>query len=171
MWSWVGPTKVAPRSEISAPPIGWLSARPPTRLRASSTTTDRPALTSLRAAVRPAKPAPTTATSASRRPIAAPTPGARSSTAPRPAAAGADRGAAEPAAAPAQLVDERADDACAGGTDRVPERDRAPVHVDLVLVDAEHPHRVDRHRRERLVDLPQVDVLRGAADLLERLLS
>ena len=39
------------------------------------------------------------------------------------------------------------------------ERDRAAVDVDLVLVDAEHPDRVQRHRRERLVDLPQVDVL------------
>ena len=45
-------------------------------------------------------------------------------------AAGADRRAAEPAAAAAQLVDERADDARAGGADRVPERDGAAVDVD-----------------------------------------
>src|SRR6185437_3512386 len=49
-------------------------------------------------------------------------------------AAGADRGAAVAAAAPAQLVDERADDARAGSADRVSERDGATVDVDLVLV-------------------------------------
>ena len=39
------------------------------------------------------------------------------------------------------------------------ERDRAAVDVDLLLVDAEHPDRVDRDRGEGLVDLPEVDVL------------
>src|SRR5436309_16131901 len=82
------------------------------------------------------------------------------------AAAAADRGAAEAAPAPTQLVDQGADDARAGGADRVSEGDRAPVHVDLVLFDAEHSHGVDRHRGERLVDLPEVDVLRRLADLL-----
>src|SRR5215216_5376857 len=48
---------------------------------------------------------------------------------------------AEPAAATAQLMDEGADDPGAGGADRVPERDRAAVDVDAVLVDPEHPHR------------------------------
>src|SRR5258705_13411136 len=38
--------------------------RPPTRSRASSTTTERPACARRHAAVRPAKPAPTTQTSA-----------------------------------------------------------------------------------------------------------
>src|SRR3989442_4842187 len=45
---------------------GWLSTRPPTRLRASSTITERPALTISRAAVSPARPAPTTITLAER---------------------------------------------------------------------------------------------------------
>src|SRR4029077_6103406 len=40
-------------------------------------------------------------------------------------AAGADRGAAEAATATAQLVDERAEDARAGGPDRVAQRDGA----------------------------------------------
>src|SRR6185312_9492393 len=69
------------------------------------------------------------------------------------AAAGADCRHAEPAAAAAQLVHERHQDARAAGADRVAERDGAAVHVDLGLVDAEHANRVDRHGRERLVDL------------------
>ena len=83
----------------------------------------------------------------------------------------ADRRAAEAAAAPAQLVDERAEDAGARGADRVAERDGAAVDVDAVLVDAEHPDRVQRHRGERLVDLPQVDVARLQARLVQRLLA
>src|ERR1700728_2258051 len=85
-------------------------------------------------------------------------------------AAGADRRAAVAAAAAAQLVDERAENPCAGGADRVTERDRAAVHVHAVLVDAEHPDRVQRDRGKRLVDLPQVDVLGLQASLLQRLL-
>ncbi len=50
------------------------------------------------------------------------------------------------------------------------ERDGAAVDVDLVLVDAEHPDRVQRHGCERLVDLPQVDLVRGQPGLLECLL-
>src|SRR5437660_12727699 len=72
------------------------------------------------------------------------------------ATARADRRAPEAAAAAAQLVHERAQDARAGGSDRVPEGDRATVDVDLVLVDPEHPDRVQRHRGEGLVDLPQI---------------
>src|SRR3954454_23911852 len=81
----------------------------------------------------------------------------------------AARGATQAAAAATQLVHERADDAGAGGTDGVAERDRATVDVDLVLVDLEHPHGVDRDRREGLVDLPEVHVAGLLADLLERL--
>src|ERR1700729_2305923 len=87
------------------------------------------------------------------------------------AATGADRGPPEPAAAAPKLEQERAEDAGAGGADRVAERDRAAVDVDLVLVEAEHPHRVERHRRERLIDLPQIDVVDLEAGLLERLLG
>src|SRR5215218_4154860 len=85
-------------------------------------------------------------------------------------AAGADRRDAEAAATPPQLVDQRAEDACARGTDRVAQRDRAAVDVHLGLVDAEHPHRVDRDRGEGLVDLEDVDVVDRQSGLLERLL-
>src|SRR3954452_12413884 len=61
----------------------------------------------------------------------------------------ADRGHAEPATAATQLVHQRAEDARARCADRVAERDRAAVHVHLRLVETEHPHRIDRHRRER----------------------
>ncbi len=84
------------------------------------------------------------------------------------AAARADRRAAQAAAAPAQLEHERAEDARARGADRMAERDGAAVDVDLVLVDPEHADRVQRDRSERLVDLPQVDVLGLQAGLLER---
>src|SRR3954447_4853672 len=82
-------------------------------------------------------------------------------------AAGADRGDAEAATAAAQLVDEGADDAGAGGANRVPQGDRAAVDVDLLLLDAEHPHRVQRDRGERLVDLPEIDLVGTLADLLQ----
>src|SRR4051812_13984632 len=203
MCSWVGPTNVAPASEISPPPMWWLCARPPTRWRASRTTTDLPWWWSLIAAVSPANPAPTMATSTFSRPprrLSASTPGAPASAAPaapaaaaptslrrvsfescakreilptagtegKPqpahgvasydlgavhfkqdrvalAAAGADRRAAETPTAPAQLVHERPHDAGARRADGVAQRDRSAVDVDLVLVDSEHAHRVDRH--------------------------
>src|SRR5579875_483995 len=62
----VGPTYAPPASTTAPPPSSWLSVRPPTRGRASSTTTERPARVSSRAAVRPARPAPTTTTSTRR---------------------------------------------------------------------------------------------------------
>src|SRR3954453_17133265 len=86
------------------------------------------------------------------------------------AAARADRRHAEAAAATPQLVHQRAENARAPRADRVTERDGPAVHVDLLLVDAEHAHRVDGHGREGLVDLEQVDVVDAEAGLLERLL-
>ena len=50
----------------------------------------------------------------------------------------------------------------------MPEGDRAAVDVDAILVDAEHPHRVQGHRGERLVDLEEVDVVDAEPRLLER---
>src|SRR4051795_55641 len=64
--SCVGPTNCAPASICLPPGSSWLSVRPPTRSRASRTSTDLPALATLRAAVSPARPAPTTITSALR---------------------------------------------------------------------------------------------------------
>ena len=75
------------------------------------------------------------------------------------AAAGADRRHAEPAAAAAQLVAPASSGCARRCPDRVAERDRAAVDVHLRLVHAEHAHRVERDRGERLVDLEQVDVV------------
>src|SRR5687768_3077659 len=91
MWFWVGPANVPPASDSSPPPIGLLSTRPPTRLRASSTTTLRSSRASSRAAVSPARPAPITTTSACRevrrrrRRLAASAAGAPAASAPAPA--------------------------------------------------------------------------------------
>src|SRR3954454_9944298 len=82
------------------------------------------------------------------------------------ATAGADCGHAEPTAAAAQLVHERAEDPGAGRANRMTERNRAAVHVHLRLVEPEHAHRVDCDRRERLVELEQVDVVDSQAGLL-----
>src|SRR3954451_14105547 len=61
MWSWVGPTNSAPPSKCRLPlRESTLTTRPPGRLRASTTTTLRPAAVSVRAAARPERPAPTT---------------------------------------------------------------------------------------------------------------
>src|SRR5688572_26903193 len=60
----LGPTQCAPRS-TGHPPTSAVCILPPTRSRASSTTTDAPSRLSLRAALRPLRPAPTTATSTS----------------------------------------------------------------------------------------------------------
>ena len=63
---WVGPTNVPPPRTARRRGSLWLWTRPPTRSRASSTTTDFPAFAISRAAVSPARPAPTTTTSARR---------------------------------------------------------------------------------------------------------
>src|ERR1700722_15142401 len=52
-----------PTSTTLPSPSEWLSVRPPPRSRASSTATDLPDCTSVRAAESPASPAPTTTTS------------------------------------------------------------------------------------------------------------
>ena len=64
-WSCSGPMKQPPMSTGTPPSEVRVQTRPPTRSRASRTTTERPACLSRRAAVRPARPAPTTQTSAS----------------------------------------------------------------------------------------------------------
>src|SRR5689334_23042352 len=84
------------------------------------------------------------------------------------AAAGADRGEAEAAAVAAQLVHHRADDPAAARADRVAERDRAAVHVHLLLVRAEELRRVGGDRGKRLVDLDALDVVNRLAGTLER---
>src|SRR5882762_4958826 len=74
-------------------------------------------------------------------------------------AAGADGRTALAPAAAAQLEHQRAEDARARRADRMANRHGPAIDVDLVLVDAEHADRVQRDRGERLVDLPQVDVI------------
>ena len=51
-----------------------------------------------------------------------------------------------------------ADEHRARRPDRVAERDRAAVDVHALGIEAEVAHRLERHRGERLVDLPEVDV-------------
>ena len=63
MWSCVGPTNTPPDSITAPPGSRWLSTRPPTRLRASTTSTELPPRATWRAATRPEIPAPTTTTS------------------------------------------------------------------------------------------------------------
>src|ERR1700716_1148128 len=63
MWFWVGPTNAPPDSITEPLASVWLSTRPPTRSRASSSTTDRPARAIARAATSPEMPAPATTTS------------------------------------------------------------------------------------------------------------
>src|SRR5689334_6719563 len=63
MRSCVGPMYSPPASAITPAEILWLSVRPPTRSRASSTHTSLPLRARARAALSPAKPAPTITTS------------------------------------------------------------------------------------------------------------
>src|SRR3954467_8277647 len=72
--------------------------------------------------------------------------------------AAAQRRGTQAPAAPLQLVGESKCEARTGGADRVSQRNRAAVDIDLLRVDAEHPRRVDGDRREGLVDLDQVQL-------------
>ena len=71
----------------------------------------------------------------------------------------AHRGQAVAAAGPAQLVDQHRDQAAAAHPERMAERDRAAVDVDLGRVEAELVDADDRLRGERLVELDQVEVV------------
>ena len=70
-----------------------------------------------------------------------------------------------------QAVEQRAGDAGAGHAERVADRDRAAVHVELVDVDAQVAVAGDDLRGERLVDLDQVDVVDGHPGPGQRLLG
>ena len=67
-----------------------------------------------------------------------------------------------------QLVEERRDDPGAARPDRVAERDRAAVHVDLVPVEAELAAVGEGLGRERLVDLDEVEGLDRQLDPVEQ---
>ena len=62
-----------------------------------------------------------------------------------------------------QRAEQRDHDARAARADRVAERDRAAVHVHDLVRQLELAHRRHRHRGERLVDLPEVDLLRRSS--------
>src|SRR5262245_22203659 len=65
-----------------------------------------------------------------------------------------------------QRIEQRGQDARSGGADRMPEGDRAAVHVHRGRIEAALAHDGDCLRRERLVHLDQVEALRRGAELL-----
>src|SRR5215208_3781375 len=83
--------------------------------------------------------------------------------------ADAERGQSVAPATAAQLVRERAEQPGAGAAERVADRDRAAVHVELVVIDAELAHRGEHLRGEGLVQLDQVDVFDAQLRASERL--
>ena len=72
------------------------------------------------------------------------------------------------ALAAAHLVQQRGDDPRAGAAERVADRDRAAVHVDLLRVELELVDAGDRLGGERLVELDQLQVLDPPANPGER---
>src|SRR5262245_19519419 len=87
------------------------------------------------------------------------------------AAADARRRAAERLAALFHLAQQRQQQASARGAERVAERDRAAVDVALLAVELQLLLAAEVLRRERLVDLDQVEVTDLQAGLLARLLD
>src|SRR5262245_993776 len=74
------------------------------------------------------------------------------------------------AAVPAtELVQERHHETRTAHPERVAERDRAAVHVHALLVEPELPDDGEALRRERLVQLDEVDVRGGDAGALQQL--
>jgi len=61
--------------------------------------------------------------------------------------------------APDHLVQQRGEDARSGGADRMSERNRAAVHIDLAEVESQLPGDGNGSNRERFIDLVQVDVV------------
>src|SRR6266550_2742048 len=86
----------------------------------------------------------------------------------RTAAAQAEGGQTLSAAAPPKLVEERRQDSCPRRPDGMAQCDGAAVHVDLVPVEAELVAVRQHLGREGLVDLDQVEVIDGAANLLDQ---
>src|SRR5690606_34537708 len=84
-------------------------------------------------------------------------------------AADAERGDAALAATVTQRVHEGRENARTGCTDRMTERTSPTIHVDAGVIDVDVSHRSHRHRRECLVDLIQVGVVRLPAQLGQRL--
>ena len=70
----------------------------------------------------------------------------------------AERRQAVAAPAPAELVQERDDESRTAHPERVPDRDRTAVHVDLLLVEAEVAAHRQALRGKRLVELDEVEI-------------
>src|SRR6476661_7701226 len=83
--------------------------------------------------------------------------------------ADAHRRHAVAAAAPAQLVQEGDDEARAAHPQRVPERDRAAVHVHPGRIEAELADHGEALGGEGLVQLDEIDVVAGDPGPLEQL--
>src|SRR3954464_8459394 len=79
------------------------------------------------------------------------------------AAAAAQAGRAEPAPAAGEFEGQVQRDPGTRRTDRMPHRDRATVDVHVLIGDVQITHRLQRHRRERLVDLEQIHIVRSLA--------
>src|SRR5215472_17506249 len=65
-----------------------------------------------------------------------------------------------PAFTPPQAVKQRDKQACAGGAKRVPQRDCAAIHVDLLAIESELPLHCQVLGREGLVHFNQVEVIK-----------
>src|SRR6476619_7515095 len=85
------------------------------------------------------------------------------------AAADAQRGDAASATAGLERMQQRHEQARAARADRMAERDRAAVDVELLVRYAEVVHRRHRDARERFVDFEQVHVLDAPPGLLQHL--
>ncbi len=68
-----------------------------------------------------------------------------------------------------QLVERRAEHHRAGRAQRVPHGNRTAVDVDLAVVEIHGLHVAQHHRRERLVEFPEIDIALGHARLGEHL--
>src|SRR5579864_5869560 len=76
---------------------------------------------------------------------------------------------AELRVAPRHLIRERANHARTGHAKRMPDRNRAAVHVELLRIDAEAVAAVDHLNGKGFVELPQVNVVHLEPLALEKL--
>ena len=67
-----------------------------------------------------------------------------------------------------QLIGDREHEARATGADWMPERNRATVHVDTLLVEFEHSCGVESYGRESLIDLDQIEVVLNWSEELKQ---
>ena len=102
------------------------------------------------------------------RPRHAPASRSKSAACPWPDADAHRREAVAPAAT-AKLVQQRGDEPGAAHAERVPDRDRAAVDVHPLLVEAELAHDGEALRRERLVQLDEIELVDGHPGAVEEL--